>query len=241
MGVKKFFDMFKDGAKDFYGNPKIVFPGIIIGVFFLFVSKYGERIKNILGTTYPNIVWTIVVAIVSLVVMGYVFAGLIGMSKIVVKERNGKVGLRDFSLNANKFWFRNFVIMFVIALVSVVIERAAFYGGFFIGKIFGIGNGGAQFIFMMIYFIGLIGILIFLTFGSFYLVIYDLKVRESLSKSVRFVKREYLAVLSLSVILFVILFFLNQISGYLGDALEYLVFVPYISLILTRFVMGWGK
>jgi len=235
----KFFGMFEKGFGDLWKNPLVIIPGVMLGVFFSVLSELGWNYAYGLSTTTGNVVYTILVALVSLFAMGYIFSGLIGMSKKIVEGK--KAVWKDFSSNAGKFWFRNFVVLLVIAVVSIVIERVAFYGAFFIGRIFDLGVGAAQFVFILIYFIGLIGVLIFLTFSSFYLVLEGLIIVGSMRKSVRLVKKEYLATLSLIVILFVVLFLLNSVSGFFGDILEYAFFVPLLALVLVRFVLNKDK
>ena len=119
----------------------------------------------------------------------------------------------------------------------MLISQAATRGAFYIGKSFNLAINSAQVIFVLIYFIGLVGLLIFVTFASPLLIIKDLKFKDSIKSSIKLVKKEYLATLGLSTILFILFFLINKIPGIIGEILEYAVIVPYLSIILTRFVI----
>ncbi|MBU0466476.1 MAG: hypothetical protein KJ718_04065 [Nanoarchaeota archaeon] len=237
MKPKDFFNLFGKGLKDIYKNFLILVLSILLGFILFIISQFGSALAPRLQTTISNVIWTIVVGLVSLVLVSYFFAGLIGMAKKTVK---GKAKRKDFTLNANKFWFKNFQIVLIMLAVGILIWGIAHYGAFFIGKAFGLNLNAALLIFILIYFAGLVGILIFFTFSSFFLVVNDLNVLESVQKSMKFVKKNYLGTLSLSVVFFVIYFLIDSIEGILGDALIYAVVLPFVVFVMVRFVLTAG-
>lgn len=229
--------LFKDAGKDFYKNPIIVFPAIFLWVFIIVFSRLSVGVNYRLSNGIAIAVWLVLFSIVTLIVISFVFSGLIGMCKSVINHRGD---LRDFLSNSRRFWFRNFQIMLLVVVVSIVIGKTAHYGALFFGRAFGLPVSAAQVLFVLIYFTGLVGVLMFLSFSSFYLVIYDLKVKESVLKSVGLVGREYLGVLSMSVMFFVLFFLLGRVEGIVGEVIEYVLVVPFLSVFLTRFVLRFG-
>ncbi|MBU0760998.1 MAG: hypothetical protein KJ600_01270 [Nanoarchaeota archaeon] len=229
MKPKDFFNLFAAG-RGLYKAPAIIAVSLSFWIFLFLLSKLGERIAPSLQTTFANIAWTVFAGLVSLVAASYFFAGLIGMSK-------GKVKFGEFGKHANKFWFGNFQVILLIILASAIVRLAAHFGALFIGRALGLEVDAALFVFMIIYLAGLVGVLIFLTFSSFFLVVEDLKVRESIRKSIKFVRKNYWETLVLSFALFVLGFLVGRIPGFAGEVLEYALVVPFVVLVLTRFVL----
>ena len=129
------------------------------------------------------------------------------------------------------------MIILIIVALSVLVRMGAHYGSFYLGKALELNIGAAQFLFVLLYFIGLVGILIWFSFSSFFLVYENKGVKGSIKMSFGFVRRNYLDTLVLSVALFVILFFVNKIQGNLGNAIEYILLIPYFVLVIGRFVL----
>jgi len=227
---KNFFDLFRESLKDLFGKPLIVLPSAILGLILFGISQLGLILAPRFQTTASNIAWTVFVGLASLFLASYVFSGMIGLAK-------KKVSWKEFSVNANGFWFRNFQILLLIVLFSFLIGRIAYYGAFFLGKTLDLEVGAALAVFLLIYFAGLIGILIFLTFSSFFLVVDKLRPRGAIRRSIGFVKRNYLMTLALNIILFVVGYLANKIPGLFGDAVIYVLVVPFFVLVLTKFVV----
>ncbi len=234
MKPRNFFRMFEGGLRNLYRNPLLIVPSVLLGILLFIISKFGWKFAPSLQTTFSNVLWTAFVAIVSLVLISYFFAGLVGMAK---QSIGGKAKFKDFTSKANKFWLKNFLIVLLIILISIIVGRIAHYGALFIGQALDFNVNTAVPVFVLIYFVGLIGILIFLTFSNVFLVVRDLSVWESMKSSMRFVRKEYLATLSFSVIFFIVYFLVNKIPGIFGDVVAYVFVVPFFVLILTRFVI----
>lgn len=233
MRVKNFFGLFEEGLNDFFRNPRIVIPGLVLWGFIILFSRYGGGISQTQQTVISAYGLLIIFIVVLLSFTSFVFAGMIGMAKEIVSKKKGG----GFFSDLGKFGLRNLWIISLITIVSVLIGRAAHYGAFYIGKTLNLGLGVAQFVFILIYFIGLIGVLIWFTFSSFFLVINRLDVGDSIKSSFSFVKMNYLATLSLSVMLFIIYYLVGMVAGRVGEALEYVILLPYATLVLTRFVL----
>ncbi|MFH1290173.1 MAG: hypothetical protein ABIH92_02075, partial [Nanoarchaeota archaeon] len=235
MKSKDFFKLFSEGARKISGNPLMIVGSLLLGVILFVISELGEKLAINFQTTLSNILWTAFFSLVFLVLVSYFIAGLIGMA---LKSVKGEVKWKDFSSNANRFWFKNFQVMLLIVIVSILIGRIAHYVAMFIGRMAGLSLEAALLLFVLIYFAGLIGVLIFFTFSSFLLVKENLKVRKSVRRSFALVRREYLATLSLTIILFVIYYLLGWIPGIVGDVVVYGLALPYFVWILTKFVVS---
>jgi hypothetical protein len=234
MKAKKFFGIFEKGLKELGRNWRIVVLSVLLGFLLFVVSKIGLAFAPSMETTFANIVWTIFFGVISIILISYFSAGLIAMAKKSIKE---KAGFKEFTSKASLFWFRNFLIVLVIVLISIAIGRIAHYGALFAGKALELGVNTAVFLFVLIYFAELIGILMFFTFSNVFLIVKDLSVWASVKNSARFVKKEYLPTLCLSIVFFVIYYFVNLIPGIFGDFVAYAFVVPFAVLVLTRFVV----
>lgn len=231
MNTNEFFETFGESLKHFSRNLSMIIPGLILWGILVGFSKISEKMNYRFTTSISLTLWIVFFSLVTLAVMSLFFSGLIGMS---IKKKSGLI---DFLNYGNKFWTRNFFVMVIIVVIGILIDRAAFYGAFFIGKFLNFGTYPAQGLFLLIYLIGVAGFLIFFTFSSFFLVTCDLKVRESLRKSFAFVKKNYPYVVVLSLILFIVYYFANLIPSPYGEAFEYGILVPYLAILMTKFVM----
>ena len=234
MKPKNFFNLFGRSLSDLYKNPIMIVLSVLLGLFLFVISKFGSMLAPSFQTTISNVIWTIVAGLVSLVLASYFFAGLIG----VAKKTKEKAKWKDFTSNANRFWFKNFLIILFIVLTSIIIGRIAHYGAFLIGQAFNLSVNIAMLLFVLIYLAGLIGVLIFLTFSSFFLVIDGLTAKEAIKKSTRFVKKNYFGTLLVLIIFSVIYFLVGKIEGLLGDVIVYVFVLPYFVLVMARFVLS---
>jgi len=226
------YNVFEKSVKDYFSNLKIVIPSAVLWGLIFLVSIAGASIAYKLQTTLGNIAWTVGAWVLTIGMMGYFFSGMIGMALDNVNEKR-----KGFYYYAKKYWFRNFLILAAVMLVGILIGRVAHYVAFYLGQIFSLDVGPAQFVFLLIYFLELIGVLVFFTFSSVFLVIDDKNVLESIMRSKNFVKKNYLSTLTLSVIIFMILFIIGFVPGGYAELLEYIIVVPLSAIILLRFVL----
>tara|TARA_Y100000310_G_scaffold345075_2_gene461622 strand:- start:1619 stop:2101 length:483 start_codon:yes stop_codon:yes gene_type:complete len=157
------------------------------------------------------------------------------MSKDVI---NKKSKFSSFFTYGKKFWLKNLVIIILILVIYNVIRLSAHYSALSIGKFLSLGVNSAQLLFFFIFVIGLIAILIFLTFASFYLIIKESSIGESIKSSASLVKSNYPYVLTIIIIFFAISQLLSLLNNQiLFDTINAILIIPYFSIILTRFVM----
>src|SRR3989344_3668014 len=231
MRVKKILDSFNEGIKIIAKNPSLVLSGLVLWLVLLGVSSIGKYLAPNFQTTGANVAWTIAVAFVSFIGGSYFLAGMIGVSR-KPKEKTD----RRFFANANRFWLRSFFVILFILISSLLIGRIAHYGALYIGRAAGLETANAVIVFVLIYLLGLLSLLIFLTFSNFMLVIKNLKIHRAVYESIKFVKKEYLATLILNLAFFALFFALDWIRGFIGDILLFGLLLPYFVAVLTRFV-----
>lgn len=232
METKKFFELFGNSAKRILKNPIFIVPGILLWTAITLFSRFSVFVNQNLSNSIHLTISVIMFWIIMLAIMSFVFSGLIAMASL---KKKAKIG--EFFRYGKKFWFKNFWIMLIIALLGMLIGRIADKGAFLLGTKYEFNLLKAQIVFFLIYAGGLIGVLIFFTFASFYLVSFNLTIIESIKKSFKLVKNEYLATLALSVLSFVVLFLINKTPKYFGEFLEYVLFLPLAAQIFIRFVL----
>ncbi|MEK6855146.1 MAG: hypothetical protein AABX73_02905 [Nanoarchaeota archaeon] len=235
MEREKFFKLFFDSGKDFYKKYWVIGPSILLWLVLGGLSKLSVFVNYKLNNSSFIAIWFVLLSLFTLGAMAFLFSGLIGISRYAAENKRSL--LREFFLDAKKFFFRNFCIIIIIAFVSALIGRITHYTTLFAGRFLELSILSAQIIFVLIYFLLLVGILIFFSFSSFYLVIYNLSLKESIKNSFSLVRREYLSVLTLTIIFFLAFFFLGRVEGLLGELIEYVILIPYVSLLMVRFVL----
>jgi len=238
MKVQKFVGLFREGSERLIRNPVIAIPGLVLWAILLGISKISVKVNYNLSNSISLTAWVILIALVTYLFMAFTFAGIIGMGH---KAFKGRVKIADFIESAKKFGLKNYSIILIIIVLSILIGRIAFYGATYIGRAFNLGLGAAEAVFILIYFAGLIGILIFFTFSSFFLVIDNLSVKESIRRSFRLVKREYPSTVALSLVLFVLAYLVRRIPTDVGGIVEYGLAIPFFALVLVGFVLANRK
>jgi len=194
--MEKITNLFTTALKDFRKNPIVIFPTVALLIFFILFSKLSVQINYSLRSIIALQSWLAIFVVVSLAATSYFLSGLIGMSKDAINKRAAVKGFFSYS---KKFWLRNLAVMIIILVVYMAINLIAQYGALGIGRALELPLNIATVIFYLIYFAGLVGVLIFLTFASFYLVAYSLPIKESIKKSISFVKSNYRIVLGCGV------------------------------------------
>ncbi len=233
----KITNLFTTALKDFRKNPVVIFPTVALLIFFILFSKLSIKINYSLRNAIALQFWLVIFIVVSLAATSYFLSGLIGMSKDSIKKR---AAVKDFFSYSKKFWLRNLAVMIVILVAYTAINLISQFGALGIGRALELPLNTAAVVFYLIYFAGLVGILIFLTFASFYLVVYNLSIRQSFKKSIFFVKSNYLDVLTILVVFFILgqlVNFIGKIDIRLVELINAVFLVPYFSLVLTRFIL----
>ena len=218
-----------------------IFAMIFLTLFSFLYSKLGKLIVS--QNSIIPILFLIIFVLINLLVLSYIFSGLINLC-LIISNNNQKAGLSDIFKAANKYWLKNFVIIIIIYLCYNIIRIIATYGVSYFGKSLSLSVESAKFIFFFVYFAGLIGLLIFFTFSNFFLILENLGIIKSIKKSAIFVTRNYLSVLAISVIFYVIFrligFFdlIYASSAFsISEIISSIIIYPYLALVLSRFLI----
>jgi|SRR3989344_1204472 len=245
MEKKSFLSLFKDSFQDFYKNPIVILPALASLIFLLLFSKISLKVNTLISNQSSVIftIWLIIFTLISLLVLSYLFAGLIGLS---LKATNGKARITDFFFSANKYYLKNFAITLIILVCYDIINFIAIYGAYYIGKSISLSTNSARILFFFIYFAGLIGILLFMAFSSFYLIYKSGGVIKSLKSSARLVSNNYPYVLAIAILLFICIQLVSYLDNIdiknilnLADILSSIILYPYLALVLSRFLISF--
>ncbi len=216
--------------------PMILVPSVVLWILLLLLSEISVSVSRLIESPVSIYAWFLVVSLGTLFIISFIAAGLIGLSWSIVRHR--KASISQFLTYSLKFGLKNFVVFVTLSIMGVGVWAIAHYGALFLGKSLDLGLSSAQALYILIYFIGIAGFLIFFSFASFYLVIEKSSLRKSFVLSRRLVSREYPFVLSTSIVFFILFYFIDRIQGIVGDLVIYGVLVPLVSLFLTRFVLS---
>src|SRR5260221_167613 len=105
--------IFKNSAKNFVKNPILALPTFLSILFITLFSLLSVRIVGLFSgkSQIIPILWPIIFVLLSLIVLAYLFAGLISLCFALIK---GKAKMKDFFSGANKYWMKNFVVILII-------------------------------------------------------------------------------------------------------------------------------
>lgn len=235
-----FLNMFKASFLDLIKNPIIILPALIFFLFLYLFSYLTNAVKNLLATSLANAIWFIFFLIVLVAFSSFVSASLIAMSNEAVK---GRAKISSIIIYGKRFFFRNYALVGMYIAVYGIINYLSLYIARQIGQFFNLQLNAALVLFIALYFIGIAGILIFLTFSSFYLVLKNLPILESIKRSIKFVKSNYAEVLTAGILLYILDYFigyLGQISHLTAQIISILL-IPYLFILLARLFLKADK
>ncbi len=243
MESKSILSAFKESFAQFYSHPKILIPGIALYILVLLLSKISVSVNYFLSrfgfnTSIIVTSWFFFFVCIFFLVSSYIFSGLIGLSKEIKSKSSA---FKIFFNYSNKFFLRNFIIIIIIWAISTIIAQASQYISFFIGNALGLPLNTAMILFFLIYFSLLISTVIFFTLSSFYLVVSNLKVKESILKSFSSVKSNYLSILSANILFFIAFQLVSYLQDPFSSLIEYILLIPIISIFFTKFVLSIKK
>lgn len=228
-------NILKNGLKDFYNNSIVVIPALLLLIFLFIFSELSARVNYNLNSNFLLTIWLVFFGLVSLLIISFFLSGLIGTSLDIVKRK--KLNFYKIFSYSKKFWFKNFIIMLVILASYNIVSYIAREGASFIGRSLELAVEQAAVIFFFIYFLGLAGGIVFLTFSSFYLVLQDKGVLRSIKSSISLVRKQYIFTFVILVSFFAINSLL-ELTGkqIIGDIIN-LFLVPYFSLLMARIII----
>lgn len=239
MNVKDFFRILGKAGRDWALNPSIfIFPLLLLGVLTT-LSYLATFVAPHLTTSVANLLWLVVYGLISLFVIGYALAGLIGVAHAIT--RNEKNQLREGLRAARASGLRNSgAIVLLVAAYNLVLWISYFLA-FSAGKLLSLEVSTAQILFIFLFFIGVVSFLLFFAFTNFFVVMNRQTMRGGISHSIRLVRREYLATLSMSILFLILGQLIELVTGTTSvlfkELINTLILYPYLALVITRFIV----
>ena len=210
-------------------------------ILLLLLSALGRTLAPSLTTNISNTLWLISYSLISLIVMGCTLAGLIGVANAIIAHRTTSVHILYMGgIALLRKGIKNTGALLLIILGYNAILWIAYLIAFGIGHLLTLDVTLARIVFIFFLFIGLVSLLLFLTFTSFFLVSSALSIFSSMKSSIRLVKKEYLSTLALIVLFFVlgqlIEIFTGNANLLFKELINTLLLYPYLALCMMRFV-----
>ena len=233
--VDSYSAMLNKSLSDLFKNPLIIILSVILLIIqFLYAKVLSGLNFTQLTASYLNVnLVQILLSLPLLIPISIIYSGMIGLSLNAVK--NKKESLWHY---IKKFSWKNLIIILLILIIYNLINWISFVIVFALGKFIGLSANIAGLIFFLALFIGLVGILLFLAFASFFLVINN-GIKKGITGSISFVKRNYLETLVIIVIIFVVNSLVNLLS--FADILNAVLITPFIAVFLTRYLIMRNK
>src|SRR3989344_3103961 len=229
--------IFKDSLLDFSKNLILVIPSFILFLLLVLISKISVKINYTLSNSITITLWFILFSLIYFLIISFISSGMIGLSKSAVLK---KAKLSEFLIYGKRFWLKNFIILVLFFFIfAILIGLLALYTKLMIllTPYFSLSEKSFKVTTFVLYFIYLIGIVIFFTFSNFFLVINNLKIKESILNSFILVKRNYLSILSISIIFSALFYLTSLLNDFLANIINFIILIPYLTLILTRFLI----
>lgn len=228
MKFSQFVNLFLESVKDLVRKPILLLPGLLLFGFIFGFSELGGKVAYSLQSTQSNTLWVIFSTIFLLGI------GAIISVSLVLLASNSKIR------KVGKYFVRTFVILLLYLVLFNLINLVLYIFTLIMSSLsnaFVLPISIFSLLIFIIYFLFIAGPIIFLTFSHVFVVTRDASVKKAISLSFGLVRKEYLATLSMSVLLFVIVFLVGLIESLVGDIIQYVVIVPLTFVIFTRFVL----
>ncbi|MEI6849524.1 MAG: hypothetical protein WCK29_00650 [archaeon] len=236
------YKIIKNSFEDLFKNPILIVPSVLILVFSLILSFISGKVSLMLSNETATIItlWISLFTIVFILVSSYFYSGLIHISLLSMKR---KVSLREMFQGANKFFIRNSVLVIIMLLLVYVTNLIIGELVNYLGKYFGFSTSLATIIFIILYYLFLVGIVSFLTFDSFFLIKNNSSIINSIKQSINFTLKNYISVLIILLLFLVTYFLVGLLDNLLAlsitspSALIYSIIIyPIFVLILARMI-----
>jgi len=182
--MQKIIYLFKKSLSDLYKNPIVVLPTFILLVIFAILSGLALDFTNAFNSSSSQMVFIIISSLIAYSIISFLFSSLIGLSGDIIRGKK-----KNIFIYGKKFWLKNLLIIILILVVRYIVNVSSIFLGVKIGTFLNLSLQPAKILFSLIYAIGLLGIIIFLTFSSFYLVLKNLSIIQSVKSSFSLVRK----------------------------------------------------
>lgn len=239
---KSYLALLKKSIHDLVRNPLIFLAPIILIAFLILFPILSNHVKDYLSTTLANVLWLILFYILFISFLSFTSAGIIGLSK----EIHSKAPPRIFTFFSSglKFFLPNFVIFFCYMVLYALVNAIAFYGVSSLGWAFNLSLNSALAVYILVYFVLILGVISLFLFSNFYLVLFNKGIFSSIRMSVLLVRKELPLVISLGILFFIIGFVSSSLGDFASTIFESiltLLLLPGVILFITRLVLSREK
>lgn len=241
MKLKDFNKMMRESFLNLFEKPILFIPGVLLFAAFYAFTRIGGRVGYMLQTTPQNVQWVVFSTILLLIFLSVFSVFMISISRNVSEKKKYSEGIYD------SFWKKLaavFVLIFMLLVLFNLMNLTLWlFTRFMISMSprFTVSLGVFRFLSTLISFVWVAGVIVFFSFSSFFAVAKNNKIRESVKNSFKLAKKEYLAVLSFTVLMFIVTSLIGFLNGFYGDVANYVLILPFTFVFMTKFVLMYGK
>lgn len=228
MRFREFSDILKDAVKDFFRRP-VLLPTIGFLIFVFAATFVAGKLANF-SSSWGNIIWTISFFLVFLFV-GSFFLGTM-ISIVACKKNYWKHGAQKTLQNFFALVVFSILYWIIVGILYVITEFMLALQPTVVLSILQF-----KILAFLILFAYTAGFFVFFSFVNVHITIGNVNFLVGIKKSFQFARREYIATLFVNVLFFVLYYFIAELPQYVGEAVEYLIFLPLFVIILTKFVL----
>lgn len=226
MNASSFFALLVHAARDTIRAPLLYLP---LALLFLIMTAFNALVPFLPSQLIASPLYPLLSPLLLLFIAAFPLAALLAAADDKVSKR--KATLRHMAATAYCRGVPNFIIMCIIALAYALLTQLALLMG---KSLIPLNASLATLAVLLILFAGLTGVLIFLTFANIFCVICSFSVIRSVRQSILFVHKNYLLVLSLSIVFFVVNALLDFLPPLLAELFRSFLLTPYLALVLLR-------
>lgn len=237
MKEKSILQFVKESLFGFCKVPALPFLGVLLFLLFWSYSKFGSAVARFFQSTTSNTLW-IVASVVFLLICGGVFSTFL---IVISKDRITKTKT-SLSVALRKFWLKNSLTLFIFLIFFNLVNLTLFIFTrimIFASSWFTVQPETFRLLSILISFFWVAAIIIFFSFTSFFIILEDLSFLEGIKSSLRFVKKEYISTLSITVVFYALISFIKFFDSIYADLINYIIVLPLMFFVLTKFVLDF--
>lgn len=237
--MKTFSESIKESSKEFLKNPVLIALSFSFFVFLFGFSKVGAKIAPSLQTSLSNYLW---VALSTLILL--IFGGLISTLLIYFSAKSARKKSISVKTALKKYWLKNFLTLLMFLIFFNLINLVLFLFTKFMLLIksqLSVSLETFRLLTILLSFIMVAGVIIFFSFTAFFIVLNDLSFKNGIKASIKFVRKEYINSLLITVIFFAIISLLHKVSSVYADIANFALVLPFMFFIITRFILDLSE
>lgn len=227
---RNFWMLIPDSLKK-AGENKILFAySALIVAFFALLSFGTAFIGSLIKSDLIFKIWSFALLLIIFLVLSFIFSEIIGISM------HGRESIMHYG---KIFAIRVFFVLIITWIAGQVIPVLIGHGiATELGKSILLSEKSAKIFFAVYDIAWKILVVIFLTFSSFYCIKDDLKVKEGIKKSMKYVKSNYINTLLSLTIFYALLEICTRYIPVYGGWVYTLLITPIISIWLSELISG---